>query len=146
MKTVARIVVQVVIAFAVGAVGVSAVEPAAVASFLTSGPTGVARSSHSSTLIANGKVLVAGGLCRSGVTNSAELYDPATGKWTATSSMNTARYVHSATLLPSGKVLIAGGFGTRDDLTTTAELYDPATATWRSEEHTSELQSRGLIS
>src|SRR5206468_4661768 len=47
-------------------------------------------------------------------------YDPATGTWTATGSMDTARFAHTATLLPSGKVLVAGG-----SLLSSAELYDP---------------------
>jgi N-acetylneuraminic acid mutarotase len=90
-----------------------------------------ARLYHTVTLLANGKVLaVGGGNSSSGVLSSAELYDPATGQWTPTGSLNIAREAASAVLLPDGKVLVAGGqAGYYNDLTS-AELYDPATGTW----------------
>ena len=42
-------------------------------------------------MLPNGKVLVAGGITSSGYLASAELYDPASGTWTATGSLATAR-------------------------------------------------------
>ena len=79
-------------------------------------------------MLPNGKVLVAGGLGASGSLASAELYDPATGAWSATGSLATARDFHSATLLPNGKVLVAGG--SNGSFLGSAELYDPATGAW----------------
>jgi hypothetical protein len=86
-------------------------------------PTGsmlVGRSSHTATVLLNGKVLVVGddGLGR------AEVYDPASGTWSATGSLaSTPYYALTATLLPNGTVLVRG-FGE------TGEVYDPASGTW----------------
>ena len=92
-----------------------------------------ARSSITATLLNNGQVLVVGGTYRGtfvqyGLT-SAELYNPATGTFSTTGSLNTGRYGHSATLLNSGKVLIAGGTNNSTALSS-AELYDPMTGTF----------------
>ena len=46
---------------------------------------------HTATLLPNGKVLVAGGDDGSASLASAELYDPASGTWTATGSLVTGR-------------------------------------------------------
>jgi hypothetical protein len=70
-------------------------------------------------------VLVAGG--NPGELDSAELYDPATGTWSLTGSLNDGRADHVETLLPNGMVLVADG--TTFPLAS-AELYDPATGTW----------------
>ena len=67
------------------------------------------RSAHTATLLPNGKVLVAGGFNDGGYLSSAELYDPASGTWSATGSLTAARLRHTATLLPNGKVLVAAG-------------------------------------
>ena len=96
--------------------------------FDTTASLNTARNFHTATLLPNGKLLVAGGVGTSGVLTSAELYDPASGSWTATGSLNTARYQHTATLLPNGKVLVAGGYN--GSALTSAELYDPASGTW----------------
>jgi hypothetical protein len=95
---------------------------------VTTGSMTVPRHSHTATQLPNGKVLIVGGMSRNGVfLATAELYDPATGRFAAAGKMNSTRgYGATATLLSNGKVLLAGG---RDDsaCTATAELYDPAT-------------------
>ena len=77
------------------------------------------------TLLPSGKVLVAGGV-NSEYLDNAELFDPATGTWTATGSLSTRRAGHTATLLPSGDVLVAGGdsdtLSSQNSLRT-AEMY-----------------------
>lgn len=85
------------------------------------------RSGHSATLLPSGKVLIAGGMRRNqDFYKSAELYDPATGRFQVTGEMSLSRVGHIAVLLSSGKVLIAGGWVGMGG-TDSAELYDPAT-------------------
>ena len=96
------------------------------------------RAFHTATLLANGKVLIAGGLAgivkvslagvtafpHGGARNSAEIFDPATstvagvngiGTTRCNASMVNARGGHTATLFASGplagQVLLAGGVG-----------------------------------
>jgi hypothetical protein len=86
---------------------------------------------HTATLLPNRKVLVVGGTDTYGsLPAGAELYDPASGIWTTTGSLNTARYQHTTTLLPNGKVLVAGGVNNSGFPTDGAELYDPVSGAW----------------
>jgi hypothetical protein len=107
---------------------------------IASTPTGslaVPRYAHTATLLPNGEVLVAGGFgdtsnCQgvgAQAQNTAELYDPDKGSFSATGNMSVSRGAHTATLLQGGKVLIAGGGdqGVGGKGSATAELYDPNT-------------------
>lgn len=91
-------------------------------------PMSTPRAWATGTVLANGKVLVAGGYSDNGDLATAELYNPSNNTWTNTGSLNIARSLDSAVLLPNGKVLVAGS----DDwsTSTSAELYDPATGQW----------------
>jgi N-acetylneuraminic acid mutarotase len=86
------------------------------------------------TVLADGKVLIVGGLVADTYLATAEVYDPATGLWTPTGSLTTGgRQYHTATLLPNGQVLVAGGYNPAIVIgaLSSAELYDPASGTWR---------------
>ena len=85
------------------------------------------RGLHVAVRLRDGRVLVAGGAS----TASAELYDPATNRWTPTGSMSVDRHSSTATLLRDGRVLVVGGHsGNGTGVQASAELYDPASGRW----------------
>jgi Galactose oxidase, central domain/Kelch motif len=93
--------------------------------FVSTGNLNVERYKHTAALLPDGRVLVAGGSDSrdwNGTINSAEIYDPRTGKFTATSPLSEARFKlpDEAATLSSGLILVAGG-GKH------AELYDEKT-------------------
>jgi hypothetical protein len=94
-----------------------------VSSFTASGNLLVPRHKHAAVRLNDGKVLIIGGASSRlrEFYQSAELYDPTSGRFSSTGSMSTARFKirDAAVLLADGRVLIAGG-GMR------LEVYDPA--------------------
>jgi hypothetical protein len=99
--------------------------------FTATGAMSNQRSQHTATLLANGKVLLAGGA----VGNAAELFDPATGSFTAAGDLIVGgRWGCTSTLLHDGTVLIAGGRDSEDVWDgfplNDAELFNPATGTF----------------
>ena len=92
------------------------------------------RENYALAVLTNGEVLIAGGATAErflGVTNTAEIYNPATGSFTRTGPMNVARQGATATLLSNGKVLVAGGSKfINGDAIASAELFDPSTGAW----------------
>jgi hypothetical protein len=124
----------------------------------TFSPTGsmtIARVDHTATLLADGRVLIVGGLGPTIMSGSdrlasAELYDPTEGTFRATGSLVVPRYTHTATRLTDGRVLIVGG-GSGDG--PWAELYDPNLGTFHvtgspmdfREYHTAALLADGRV-
>jgi N-acetylneuraminic acid mutarotase len=103
-------------------------------SWSSTGSTNTGRAGHTATRLADGKVLVAGGVNANICTNdvSTELYDPATGTWSGSGNLPFATYGHTATLLTNGKVLLVGGGDRCGSVFGASALYDPVGGTWSS--------------
>jgi hypothetical protein len=86
----------------------------------------IPRASHGATLLNNGEVLVAGGNNTVGSGNTAELYDPTTGAWKATGSMQSF-HLFTLTLLQDGRGLAVDDSGS---VNSSGELYNPSTGQW----------------
>jgi len=96
--------------------------------FTSAGNLTVKRHKHDAVLLADGRVLIAGGSDErdgAGAYRNAEIYNPTNKTFAAVSNMNASRYKlqGTAVLLKNGKVLIAGG-------ASRAEVFDPTTNTF----------------
>jgi len=85
----------------------------------------------SAVTLGDGRVLVVGGFggpyaYSSSAVAAAELWDPATGRFSPTGDLAHARVNHVLSLLPDGRVLATGGAGPEGVIAET-EIYDPAT-------------------
>lgn len=89
-------------------------------------PMARSRAAHTATALADGRVLVAGGMGEM-TSTSAEVYDPVTKRFAPTGAMGTARHSHTATVLSDGRVWLAGGYDAAGRYLASAEVYDPAT-------------------
>lgn len=106
------------------------------------GSMGFKRSSFFATVLADGKVLVGGGVGRpapdgpdsgaGGSLGTTEIYDPATGVFTPgpPTVEATAASFETAVTLASGKVLLVRANEPRDGGTSNCEIYDPSTSSW----------------
>jgi len=110
--------------------------------FAATGSMSEARNGHTATLLADGRVVIAGGNRAGGgggaALASAEVFEPATGTFTRVGDMSSARADHATAVLQSGDVLVVGGWnGHRADSLDDppwdplfAELFNPASGTF----------------
>jgi N-acetylneuraminic acid mutarotase len=99
----------------------------------SAGSMGAARADHVAVVLRDGRVLVAGGLFPTEEfprLESAEIFDPDTGKWTPTGNMTYPNSDAAALVLPDGRVLVTGGHINHETESSSATLYDPETGTW----------------
>lgn len=91
-------------------------------------PLNEARVGHSVTELVDGRVLVVGGVGRTGLARP-EIFDPRTGRWTPAAQLTNPRRGHTAVRMNDGRVLVAGGLGDGDVLSD-VEIYDPRVNRW----------------
>ena len=103
----------------------------------------MARGDHTSTRLPDGRILVAGGDDGSdrleAITDSTELFNPATGRWDSAGAMGRQRTRHASVLLNDGRALLVGGAGVVqaeideqriDQPLVETDVFDPSTNTW----------------
>jgi hypothetical protein len=102
-----------------------------------------ARGYHTGVLLQDGRMLIAGGDDGSGrldaIIDTAELYDPATGRWEPAEIMGRQRTQHAAVVLNDGRALLVGGAGVVqakideqriDQPLIETDTFDPTTGSW----------------
>ena len=102
-----------------------------------------ARGTHTTTLLQDGRLLIAGGDDGGGrldaIIDTAELYDPSTGRWEPAEIMGRQRTQHAAVVLNDGRVLLVGGAGVVqakideqqiDQPLIETDVFNPTTGSW----------------
>lgn len=113
-------------------------------SWAATGPLSTARLGLVGALLADGRALVAGGSYAEGYRDeadflsgrvsqvrpvrTAELYDPSTGRWTATGSLTRDVFGGDAYPLPDGRVLVIGSSWSSEQ--GEAQVYEPVAGRW----------------
>lgn len=103
------------------------------------------RTGHSATLLADGRVLIAGGVDNNDPApfTTAEAYDLTQDRWHEAGFMRVPRSGHAATLLANGDVLVVGGLGLEptglDLALTDVEVFHPQLDTWTALARTTEV-------
>lgn len=84
-----------------------------------------ARSFHTANLLPSGNVILIGGKSeeRNTVLASAEIFNPRSGYFYSTGSLNISRWGHTATILPDGSIIVIGGFTKSNFPTDVIERY-----------------------
>jgi hypothetical protein len=85
-------------------------------------PLHEARADHTGTRLADGRALIVGGWGKRGRLGDAEVYDPATNRWSQVAGASP-RTDHTATLLADGRVLLFGGAESGP-----TQIFDPRAA------------------
>jgi uncharacterized repeat protein (TIGR02543 family) len=86
-------------------------------------PLGVARSAHTATALADGRVLIAGGTSEQGPLDSMEVFEPQEGTFRAAGVLSAARAEAAAAAAGKTQVLVVGGRNA-DGVLATADLVD----------------------
>ena len=94
-------------------------------------PLAQPRDGHTATPLADGRVLVVGGYTAESTAPlaTAEIFDPASGRWEPTAPLRVGRGGHATARLGDGRVLVVGGWDGRAG-TAQSEIFDPATGRW----------------
>jgi uncharacterized protein (TIGR03437 family) len=89
------------------------------------------RYNHAALRLANGKVLIVGGIGEPILPTNAEIYDPDNGVWTSAGNPGAFFPLPKAALLTDGRALVTGGFGAGGGFNV-AKVYDPTIDAWSS--------------
>ena len=98
-------------------------------------PMSIPRYVHQAALLANGRVLVAGGWSATSNSDvskaSVEIYDPVANRWAAAGPLVTARAEFVMVRLLDGRLLAVAGVDRSYHVMDSAELFDPGSGTWQ---------------